>query len=301
MISILFPYSYIAMGIGLLIGIGLTAVTLGCMSAGLVLFLIYTGILRISPILDLFTHIIYRLFPEQITDVQDNIKESFKVRFTEVIPEGKYIYTWHPHGVISMSHFFHILTRFTDWPLTLRPVKCTTLAALLWIPFGKELLDYISAIPSEYHAMKGTLLGGDSISVAPGGMREMLGHDYIIKRRRGIFKLALETGTSIVPIISFGEDKLFTMIEISPHIQAWLEPYDLCICIPTLYSIRKWLGILHNPLKDPITSVVGKPIPVEKVGIPSEAEISELRERYILALKDLFKENPIPNEKFSVI
>lgn len=303
MFSILFPYSYVAIGFGLLIGIGLTAVTLGCMSALFGLVLIYSGILRISPVLDFLTGLLQRLFPDQVTNIHKNIKESFKVRFTQSLSEDtKYIYAWHPHGVISMSHFFHILTRFTTWPSTLHPIKCACLATLLWAPFGKELLDYVSAVPSEYHAMKGVLENGESISVAVGGMREMLGNDYIVKRRRGIFKMALETGTPIVPVLSFGENTLFSIVTINPSIQKWLESYDICVWIPTFHSIVKWLGILQNPLKDPITSVVGSPIPVTKTLNPTNADISELRERYIAALKDLFlKENPNPNEEFSVI
>jgi len=304
MLSALFPYSYVAIVFGLLIGIGLTAVTLGCMSAALGIILIYSGILRISPILEFLTGLSNRLFPEQVKKIHDNINKSFKVRFTDstLIPDKHYIYAWHPHGMISMSHYFHILTGFTSWPLRLKPIKCVTLAALVWFPFGKELLEYISAIPSDYHAMKDVLENGESISVAVGGMREMLGNDYIVKRRRGIFKMALETGTPIVPVLSFGENTLFQMVTIDPSIQKSLEPYDICIWIPTVHSIVKWLGILQNPLKDPITSVVGPPIPVNQIVSPTEHDISELRERYIVALKDLFvKENPNPNEEFSVI
>jgi len=176
------------------------------------------------------------------------------------------------------------------------------LAVLEWFPFGKEMLDYISAIPNTYHRMKSTLENGESISLSLGGMREMLGSSYIVKRRRGIFKMALETGTPIVPVLSFGENTLFSLVPVYPVIEKWFEQYDLCVCIPTLQSIRKWLGILQDPLKNPITSVAGKPILVPLTKEPTEADISELRERYIAALKDLFsKENPNPNEQFSVI
>lgn len=301
MFSILFPYSYVAIGLGILMGIGITTAVLGFMSAFLGIFLIYIGIIRITPALDILTKLLNNLLPEQVIQIHNNIKESFKVRFTETIPEGKYIYTWHPHGVYATSHFFHIGTTITNWPNHLRNIKGACSAIFLWLPFGRDLLQYFSAIPCDYHVMKNTLIDGTSISVAAGGMREMLGNDYIVKRRRGIFKMALETGTPIVPIISFGEDKLFSVIDISPSIQKWLEPYDTCICIPTLHSIYKWLGILQNPLKDPITSVVGAPILVSKTEEPTEANIAELREQYIAALKKLFTNNPNKHEVFSVI
>jgi 2-acylglycerol O-acyltransferase 2 len=151
----------------------------------------------------------------------------------------------------------------------------------------------MNGIPSDYHLMKTTLESNHSISVAVGGMREMLGDEFIVKRRRGIFKMALETGTPIVPVISFGEQKLFSIVEVPKAIQDFLEPYDICICIPTLQSVRKWLGLLQSPLKDSIISVVGSPIPVSKIAEPTEEDISKLREQYTTALKELYeKENP---------
>ena len=302
MLDILFPYSYAALIIGALIGIGITAAVLGFMSMSVIVILIYIGMIRILPLFHLITKVLSTILPTQISKLKDNIKDSFKVRFTEQISEGRYIYTWHPHGVFCNSHIFHIGTAYTNWPKHLRNIKGVTLSTLLWLPFTRELMEYFSGIPSDYHSMKNALTEGNSISVAAGGMREMLGDYYIVKRRRGIFKMALETGTPIVPVLSFGENTLFQMVTIDPSIQKSLEPYDICIWIPTVHSILKWLGILQNPLKDPITSVVGPPIPVNQIVSPTEHDISELRERYIAALKDLFfKENPNPNEEFSVI
>lgn len=302
MIDILFPYSYVII-IGLiLLGISLITILIGFISAIVLLFLIYSGVIRISPILQLLTDIVSRIMPNRSTKIQHNIKESFKTRFTEDIPEGKYIYAWHPHGVISMSQFFHIGTHITDWPSHLRPIKGAILSHLQWLPFGKELFEYSRAIPSEYHSMKNALEEGTSISIALGGMREMLGESYIVKKRRGIFKMALETGTPIIPVLSFGENTLYKLITINSSIQKWLEPYDICVCIPTLGSVMKWFGMLYSPLKDPITSVVGKPIPVAKIDNPTEKDISDLRTIYIEALKDLYmKENPNKTEPCLII
>jgi len=143
-------------------------------------------------------------------------------------------------------------------------------------------------IPNTYGHMKAAL-ETNSLSVAAGGMREMLYKDTaILAKRRGIFKMALETGTQLVPIISVNEDRLCEIVHI-PWIQEWLEPYDICICIPTLKSVSKLLWLVVHPLKDPVVSVVGEPILVERVDVPTEAQISELRERYISALKKMYK------------
>ena len=308
MFDVLFPYSYIFLLLGFFIGIGITSVIVGFVSTGIVLLMISIGMIRITPLLEFFTRALMICMPSFIASMKHTIRESFKVRFTgecqdqDMSKKTSYIYAWHPHGIFSMSHFFHIATSFTNWPVK-QNIKAVALSGLQWLPFAKDLFEYTDAIPSNYNSMKSTLESNHSISVSVGGMREMLGHDYIVKRRRGIFKMALETGTPIVPVLSFGEEKLFDIVHIPLSIQNFLKPYDICICIPTWRSFTKWVGIiLSDPLKDPITSVVGSPIPVETIAEPTEDDISQLRERYIAALKDLFeKENPDKSAIFRVI
>ena len=60
--------------------------------------------------------------------------------------------------------------------------------------------------------------------------------------------------------------------------------------------------MLKAPLKDPIESVIGSPIPVEQIVNPTEEDINQLRQRYTEALRTLFiKENPNKDEVFSII
>jgi 1-acyl-sn-glycerol-3-phosphate acyltransferase len=138
--------------------------------------------------------------------------------------------------------------------------------------------------------MKAALEEGHSISLSPGGMREMLYEDTtILARRRGIFKMALETGTPLVPVISMGEADLCKGVELPGWFQAALEPYDACIPVPTWKTVCRFLGISQNPLKDPILTVLGEPIKVDKLENPTEAQISDLRNRYIKTLSAMYK------------
>jgi hypothetical protein len=281
MIDILFPFSYIGVCLGFLVGVGLTAATIGFLSAALIIILIYLGAIRIMPLLRLCKKVL-SIFPYYGTAV-NNIRESFKIR--GVIPSERSIFMWHPHGVFCTSSFFHIATSLTDWSAG---GKLAALSYLRWLPFSEEIFEEMNVIPNIYGDMKATL-AENSLSVSPGGMREMLYKDTaILARRRGIFKMALETGTQLVPIVSVNEDRLCEIIDI-PYIQEFLEPYDICICIPTLKSIGKFLWLVAHPLKDPVISVLGPPISVERVEVPSEAQISELRRKYISALKLLYK------------
>lgn len=56
-------------------------------------------------------------------------------------------------------------------------------------------------------------MGGalESLHVTPGTI------DIIVKRRQGFVRLAAETGASIVPVISFGENDLFTAEIVPPE------------------------------------------------------------------------------------
>lgn len=289
MIDILFPYSFFGLCFGCLIGIGITAVTVGFVSAGIILVLISLGAIRIMPLVRLCKRVVNAFLPDKMSIINNNIRESFIIKNPKDIPEGRNIYMWHPHGVFNLSNFFHNGTSYTNWPVLKTPIKPTAINFLSWMPFGLEFFEEFNAIPAEYFSMK-KALENNSISVAPGGMREMLYKDSaILSKRRGIFKMALETGTPLVPIISKGEENLYSIVEVPSWIQDFLGKYDVCISIPTFKSMAKMISLLANPLKDPVISVIGEPILVERVEMPSEAQISELREIYISALKKMYK------------
>lgn len=291
MLDILFPFSYFGICLGFLIGIGITAVCFGFLSVGIILICVSLGMIRIMPLVNLCKRFANGVFPDSLTTFKENIRQSFKIRGTE-LEDKKYIFMWHPHGVFTTSQFFHIGTKMTDWlDATKLPhaTKGTAFNGLLWLPFMGEFFEELGAVPTEYHAMKKTL-ETSSLSVAPGGMREMLyPGSAILLKRRGVFKMALETGSSLVPIVSVGEDDLCQIMEIPSWIQDWFAPYDACICIPTLKSVIKLLYIFVRPLKDPVVSVMGEPILVEKKEEPTEKDIADLRSRYIEALKKLYK------------
>ena len=54
-------------------------------------------------------------------------------------------------------------------------------------------------------------------------------------------------------------------------------------------SFMKFIGILKNPLRDTIDSVIGEPILVEQVKNPTDSQVEELRSKYIDILKAMYK------------
>lgn len=290
MIDLIYPYSYISIWIGVLLGIGFTAACVGLFSTIFILICISLGMIRIMPLFTFINRIFRASMPTEISRLENNIKESFKMTGNTHALEGDhYIFMWHPHGVFPTSLYFHTASLLTDAPIAIKESKTVAFSNLQWLPFTTEIFHETNIIPSEYHDMKNALKEG-SISLSPGGMREMLYKDTaLLLRRRGIFKMALESGTPLVPVISRDEAQIFKAVDLPEWIQNILKPYDLCIPIPTWKTISRFLGILHNPLKDPLYSVIGEPILVEKVEIPTEQQISKLREKYIEALKLMYK------------
>ena len=283
-----FPLSYMAISLGFLLGLGFTSFFISFVSASIIFVLASMGVIRILPIINLCKRISKKLIPEELDNIEENIRKSYRV--SGDLKEGKYIYMWHPHGIYATTLFFHNFTNYTDWPSHLRNIRVVVSSYVQWIPFTMELFEVYNAVPSDYFSMKKALEEGSSISVSAGGMREMLYKDTaIISKRRGIFKMALETGTPLVPIVSVGEEKIWELAKIPPWVHKLLEPYDACVAIPTFKSFLRYTGILQNPLKDPVRTVIGQPIPVEKKDMPTEADISNLRSTYIIALKALYK------------
>jgi hypothetical protein len=290
MIDFIYPYSYIAVWLGVIIGIAFSTVCIGLFSAVFFAICISLGMFRIMPLFNFINRIFRGLMPDELTKVEQNINESFKMTGnTSISEEGHYIFMWHPHGLFPTSLYFHTVSPFTDSPKVVKESKTVAFSNLQWLPFTNEIFHETNIIPSEYHVMKNALKEG-SISLSPGGMREGLYEDTaILLRRRGIFKMALETGTPLVPVITKGQEQLSTFIDLPKCIQDYLEPFDACFSIPTMKTISRFLGILRNPLKDKIYSILGDPIPVEKIEQPTEDDIVKLRTIYIDALETMYK------------
>lgn len=288
------PFSYGVLAIVFILGICLTTVVFGIIASVVLIVCIYSGIIRISPILDSIGTCIAYFNPGLIEAISQNIRKSIQVDYPEGKPEGKNIFVFHPHGVLSIANTFHVGSTLTDWAS--RPIKATMIDRLFWLPFGKELLEKVNVVGSNYESMKGVLDEGQSLTVCLGGVKEILYTEtnrmkLSIKNKRGVFKLALETGTPLVPVISYGENELFEILD-----TPWLRPiqsifiqYGLYIPIPTMKSCKTWFGIPWEPLKNPIHTVVGSPIKVNQVTGPSDKDILDLRETYFKALTELYE------------
>ena len=98
-----------------------------------------------------------------------------------------------------------------------------------------------------------------------------------------------EKGYSNPELRNEAESELSKIIQIPQWVQDFLKPFDACIPIPTWKSFMKIAAIAQNPLKDPVYTVIGEPIEVQKIEEPSEQDILDLKQKYIDSLKQMYK------------
>jgi 2-acylglycerol O-acyltransferase 2 len=128
--------------------------------------------------------------------------------------------------------------------------------------------------------------------LVPGGATEALysfpGTNILyLNRRLGFLRLALQTGTSIVPVYSFNETSTYYQLADSGDgvVRAVKNTFQsiLGVSLPFVTNIL--------PKKCRVTTVVGTPLTVSKIPEPTEQDVLELMDRYKRALTDLFDEH----------
>jgi hypothetical protein len=289
------PFSYGIIAIVFLLGVTFTTVVFGVIAGIVLLICIYSGVIHITPIIEGLGNIVSYFNPGLLDSLINNLRNSLLIEYPDGKPSNtKHIFVFHPHGTLSTTMTFHIGTHITEW--SIRPIKVAVLHGLFWLPFANEIFHKMNAVPSHYSSMKAVLDNNESLGLCLGGVREILYTEpgsmkLSIKNKRGIFRLALETGTPLIPVLSYGENELFDLSDSKwlLYIQKYLIHYGVCLPIPTLKSCISWFGIIWNPLKNPIRTVVGEAIQVPDAHIPTDKEIIELRETYFTALKDLYQ------------
>jgi hypothetical protein len=230
--------------------------------------------------------------------VESNIHETFSLDVKYPLPPSA-LYVWSPHALMSISSVMYN-SGLCRHP-TYTPNHLVSIPLFHYVPVLSDIARYFGIISSDYRSIEKTLEKKESVSVLLGGVREMaMVEDFklrlCIKKRSGIFRLALTTGTPIVPVLTFGENELFSQArsETLDSINAYLfQTLGMHIPLPTVRSLMNWVELSYRPLK-PIRSYTGKPIAVKQVVQPTEKDITDLRNAYIKGVQDLFGETASP-------
>jgi len=147
-------------------------------------------------------------------------------------PTRKYIFGYHPHGIISHGAFAAFATEALGFSQLFPGItnSLLTLDANFRIPLYRDYalrmgINSVSRESCENLLRKGGPNGegmGRAITIVVGGARESLdARPYslklVLKRRKGFVKLALRTGADLVPVLAFGENEIYEQLNTDEH------------------------------------------------------------------------------------
>jgi 2-acylglycerol O-acyltransferase 2 len=147
-------------------------------------------------------------------------------------PTRKYIFGYHPHGIISHGAFAAFATEALGFKQLFPGITNTllTLDANFRVPLYRDYalrmgLASVSRESCENILSKGGRNGegmGRAITIVVGGARESLDAKpgslkLVLKKRKGFVKLAIRQGADLVPTLAFGENDLYEQFDSNGH------------------------------------------------------------------------------------
>jgi 2-acylglycerol O-acyltransferase 2 len=225
-------------------------------------------------------------------------------------PTRKYVFGYHPHGIISHGAFAAFATEALGFSQLFPGIKNTllTLDTNFRVPFYREYaltmgLQSVSRESCENILSKGGANGegmGRAITIVVGGARESLDAQphslrLVLKRRKGFVKLAIRTGADLVPVLAFGENELYDQVQPEQHplihkMQLVVKK-GLGFTVPLFHARGVFnydVGMM--PYRRPLNVVVGRPIKVEQASKPADDYVDELHGMYVKELERIWEE-----------
>jgi len=230
------------------------------------------------------------------------------VRTAELSPEKNYMFCLHPHGVFSLTHAINFASNGTGFLDLFPGVKCllATLRQQFKVPFHREYLMSLGTIEVSREALQNTLTRGPGWSVAlvPGGAQEALEAfngtmRLVLLKRKGFIRVALRTGASLVPVLSYGENDLYLAQKGMKRMMImtlWTKLLKKCYGFTSPSAMGR--GVFNRncpdpfmiPFRKPVTTVVGRPIELPRIPEPLPTDVDYWHAKYIEALKELFEQ-----------
>ena len=190
--------------------------------------------------------------------------------------------------------------------------KIATLGMNLLVPITREMLLSFGVCSASANSLT-TLLQqsndptnesnqdgytANGVGLVVGGAQESfyaLPNTYkcVLKNRKGFVKIALKSGASLVPAISFGENELFEITEYKPGSWGRLFQDTMKRITKVAFIPFNGRGILQYnfgmiPKRQKVTTVIGAPIKVEKILKPTQEDIDRIHGLFCAQLKELF-------------
>ncbi|KEQ77806.1 diacylglycerol O-acyltransferas-like protein 2B [Aureobasidium namibiae CBS 147.97] len=231
-------------------------------------------------------------------------------RSQELPATRKYVFGYHPHGIISHGAFVAFATEALGFAQLFPGITNTllTLDSNFRIPLYRDYalrlgLASVSRESCENILSKGGPNGegmGRAITIVVGGARESLDAQpnslrLVLARRKGFVKLAIRTGADLVPVLAFGENELYEQFD--PQAHPTIHKFQLLVkkalgfTIPLFHARGVFnydVGMM--PYRRPLNIVAGRPIMVRKQERPDSNYVDEIHAQYVDELKRIWDE-----------
>ena len=243
-----------------------------------------------------------------IEELVAGIKHYFKNVETELdqevrssrIASGKYLFCFHPHGILSIGFSLNGCwnPKFRELTGNSRAISLISWALYNLPAFG-QLCDIAGGYKGNVQAATGKNMQrlmalGHNISLIPGGFEEAAimkrGEDSVfIKNRKGFVKYALKFGYNLVPIYTFGENETYSTFhwfsDLRLKISMWKIPAVIAFGLPAFPILPRKEASIYT--------VIGAPLELPKIDDPSDDDVNLWHCRYVKALVELFERNKV--------
>ncbi|KAK7527422.1 diacylglycerol O-acyltransferase 2 [Phyllosticta citriasiana] len=229
-------------------------------------------------------------------------------RTTELPPTRKYIFGYHPHGILSHGAFAAFATEALGFSQLFPGItnSLLTLDSNFRIPIHRDYLLRLGLASVSRESCENLLSRGGpngegmgrAITIVIGGARESLDASpgqlrLVLSRRKGFVKMAIRTGADLVPVLCFGENELYEQLDPQQHprvhkVQLLVKKF-MGFTVPLFHARGVFnydVGMM--PYRRPLNVVVGRPVKVEQQATPDPAYVDEMHAQYVRELRRLW-------------
>lgn len=225
-------------------------------------------------------------------------------RTTPLSPQKRYVFGYHPHGIALRGAigalasdavgFSHLFPGITNTILMKDNAFYTPLLREYLLALGMGGVSRASCIN---HLIRGGHDGrgmGRAITITVGGSREYAiarpgTMGVVIRIRKGFIRVAVETGADLVPVVAFGENELFSPVDVNSSLLKRLvaKVWEGFVGHPVSFATGQFGMFI--PHRHPVRVVVGEPIPVvQQRWDQDEKYIDAVQEQYIAGLRSVY-------------